>query len=939
MRKENKKEDKSFFNLNIFFINKNIKIMKKNFLLLMLMALVSLTASAVTDISTSTKIQMSTGNVTYGGSEAPTIQLLDEGYKMTTADDYTWDGKYYTTEACTTEATGTISTLTAGTYWIQVEGKGVYTGKKAQSFEVEKKAVSVAVAGTFSKTYGAADPALTSDDLNWSSASGFVGSDDKTVFTGTLTYTYEGTNVGTYPVTVSGMTADNYTLTITGGITINSKPITAEMITAVELTADYKSAAYDEFAVDVKDGSTPLVAGTDFDVKAYNEVGMTSEATPTSVATYYLAIEGKAGANYSVTPHLAAGTFEIKKVGLRIAAVDKTKVYDGNITSLPAGDAYTVTGLKGSDAVSSVTEITTSVEGNANVGNKTIKLTSNTTGKTLAGNYDINLVNGTLTIDKRPITIKANDATKKYNQADEDATGYNSAWPTSAAVKGYVAAKGYSGVTVSYTDDDTKDAFVSTEEAKTFFGQYKTSSPNNTYAGIYVAKKSGTSDNKGDYEDALEVKVTNSSAAVLSNYAITYDTGDYSIAGGKIYVTAEAKTKKYGDEDPELTYVVDGLSEGDALTTEPTLTREEGENVGPHTINISGAVAPAGYEEIVYATATLTIEARPLKVTAKTQTLKIGQTAANLDQTLYEITEGTLNDDDEVADVFSLSFATTASTDPVVQVPNMSAAGTYKGGIFYTAGTKASNYAITFTNGDLVVVAADAIVLSKTNANTIATKADATVTFDDFALAADRWYAMTLPFAVTPAQLSATTAFGYAVTDVLDQTNSSESKVRFVLNMTTIPANTPFIFKLAEAKNMNQVVFTSVDVTAPASEDVLVVTDAAENQFIGTYAGVTFTTPDKDYIISISDGDIHPAAAGAKVRPLGAYIKTKASWASAPVFEIEEIDGSVTTIKAIETVNAAVATDGWYTINGVRLQGAPTEKGIYINNGKKIVIK
>ena len=35
----------------------------------------------------------------------------------------------------------------------------------------------------------------------------------------------------------------------------------------------------------------------------------------------------------------------------------------------------------------------------------------------------------------------------------------------------------------------------------------------------------------------------------------------------------------------------------------------------------------------------------------------------------------------------------------------------------------------------------------------------------------------------------------------------------------------------------------------------------------------------------------------------------------------------------------ATAVDGWYTLNGIRLQGAPTEKGVYINNGKKIVIK
>ena len=44
----------------------------------------------------------------------------------------------------------------------------------------------------------------------------------------------------------------------------------------------------------------------------------------------------------------------------------------------------------------------------------------------------------------------------------------------------------------------------------------------------------------------------------------------------------------------------------------------------------------------------------------------------------------------------------------------------------------------------------------------------------------------------------------------------------------------------------------------------------------------------------------------------------------------------------VETINNSQLTinnDGWYTINGVKLNGKPTEKGIYIFNGKKVVVK
>ena len=31
-------------------------------------------------------------------------------------------------------------------------------------------------------------------------------------------------------------------------------------------------------------------------------------------------------------------------------------------------------------------------------------------------------------------------------------------------------------------------------------------------------------------------------------------------------------------------------------------------------------------------------------------------------------------------------------------------------------------------------------------------------------------------------------------------------------------------------------------------------------------------------------------------------------------------------------------SEGWYTLDGRKLSGVPTQKGIYINNGKKVVI-
>jgi hypothetical protein len=52
-------------------------------------------------------------------------------------------------------------------------------------------------------------------------------------------------------------------------------------------------------------------------------------------------------------------------------------------------------------------------------------------------------------------------------------------------------------------------------------------------------------------------------------------------------------------------------------------------------------------------------------------------------------------------------------------------------------------------------------------------------------------------------------------------------------------------------------------------------------------------------------------------------------------------NGQTTGIGTIDTKTGEMTFDSeaWYTLDGVRLSGKPTKKGLYINNGKKIVIK
>ena len=50
-------------------------------------------------------------------------------------------------------------------------------------------------------------------------------------------------------------------------------------------------------------------------------------------------------------------------------------------------------------------------------------------------------------------------------------------------------------------------------------------------------------------------------------------------------------------------------------------------------------------------------------------------------------------------------------------------------------------------------------------------------------------------------------------------------------------------------------------------------------------------------------------------------------------------NGDVEAIGTLNMETGKMSFEGWYTLDGVRLDGKPSTKGIYINNGKKSVIK
>lgn len=120
------------------------------------------------------------------------------------------------------------------------------------------------------------------------------------------------------------------------------------------------------------------------------------------------------------------------------------------------------------------------------------------------------------------------------------------------------------------------------------------------------------------------------------------------------------------------------------------------------------------------------------------------------------------------------------------------------------------------------------------------------------------------------------------------------------------------------------------------------------------FAGATKEVDEKHVVA----GDFVRAKSGAKIRPTSCYLmwagsepsNARALTRSAAATEelpqsitvkLISASGETTAIGTLDTKTGEVSFDSeaWYTLDGVKLSGKPSSKGIYINNGKKIVIK
>ncbi|PYI45071.1 MAG: hypothetical protein DMC57_00440, partial [Verrucomicrobia bacterium] len=333
-------------------------------------------------------------------------------------------------------------------------------------------------------------------------------------------------------------------------------------------------------------------------------------------------------------------------------------------------------------------------------------------------NYNITNAGAAFTIDKRDATWTTNPNSKTYG--DPDPVGL-----TTGSGSGFVAAD---GITATYSRVAGENASPPTYHiSATLAPAGVLSNYNITNAGaaftINARPATVTADDKnktyGDANPAFTATVTGTVNGDVLNYSLATTAGQFSNVGNysitvtlglnpnyditptdgtlainrrAATVTADDKSKTYGNANPALTATVTGAVNDDVLNYTLATTAVQFSNVGNYPITVTRGSNP-NYDVTAH-DGTLAVETRQLDITANNRSKTYGDTVTFAGTELMT-GSGQLVSSDAVTSV-TLTSTGAAATATVAGSP-------YAIMPSGAVGTGLSNYTITYHGGQLTV--------------------------------------------------------------------------------------------------------------------------------------------------------------------------------------------------------------------------------------------
>jgi hypothetical protein len=200
-----------------------------------------------------------------------------------------------------------------------------------------------------------------------------------------------------------------------------------------------------------------------------------------------------------------------------------------------------------------------------------------------------------------------------------------------------------------------------------------------------------------------------------------------------------------------------------------------------------------------------------------------------------------------------------------------------------------------------------------------------------------RWNTLCLPFDMTAEQIASSPLNEMVIMGMHDAVMEGELlKVTF-WQVQNIEAGKAYIFQNPYwDENITDPFFPSVTISKTAAESYADVNNIIT--YHGTFAPFALTANNEQQLYMKNNLLWYPTAA-INVNSFRGYFEL-ASPLSASKFELVFEEGT-TGFRPIDNTPSTTGkeSDQWFSIDGRRLNAKPTTKGIYINNGRKVVIK
>lgn len=242
-------------------------------------------------------------------------------------------------------------------------------------------------------------------------------------------------------------------------------------------------------------------------------------------------------------------------------------------------------------------------------------------------------------------------------------------------------------------------------------------------------------------------------------------------------------------------------------------------------------------------------------------------------------------------------------------------------------------------DNDLALATKNTDVVSKLNGQAVDICLDGRTLYKDGC-----WNTLCLPFDVTIA--GSPLAGGEAkVFDAAASGFSAGSRqltLAFTDAPATIAAGTPFVIKWTSGANLVSPVFSGVTISNAANNGTS--TDGKVT-FTGLVSALNISADDLAKLFLGNGNKLYAPMSGIKFGACRAYFQLNGITMNPSVgggvkaFVLDFGDGGATSIQHIDGLQQDGQSPDWYTLDGRRMDGQPQQRGVYIKNGRKVVIK